>query len=93
MMNTTTARDQFESICQIAISEKNQERSALHVASVSDDGKRLTVFGWAFGVTNVVKSADEILTGWDRVTGDSVGMTNSITYKNDGYTVTLTYMI
>lgn len=93
MTNITTTADQFEAICQIALAEKNQERSALHVASVSDDGKSLTVFGWAFGVTNVVKGADEILTGWEKITGDSVGMTNTIRYSSDGYSVTLTYMI
>ena len=93
MTNITTTADQFEAICQLAIAEKKQERSAVSVASVSEDHKSLTVFGWAFGVSSIVKSADEILKDWDKNTGNSVGMTNTIRYSSDGYSVTLTYMI
>lgn len=91
-MTTTVTASQFESICQIALAARNQDSSAVHTASISEDRKHLDVFGWSFGVAPIIRSANELLVNWIRTDDGSMGIVETVRYTCGDYSVTLKCM-
>lgn len=84
-------KDDFDSVCATAIEMKNMKRSAVSICNISDT--TLYVYGWQFGVSDVVQFADKIFSGWERSVTDLSRWTRSIEYTNGIFKVKLEMMM
>ena len=84
-------KDDFDSVCAAALEMKNMKRSAVSICNISDT--TLYVYGWQFGVSDVVQFADKTLSGWERSVTDLSRWTRSIEYTHGLFKVRLEMMM
>lgn len=81
-----TTAEQFKTMCDMAVKERNDRSSAVNSCVVAE--KTLRVSGWNFGVSDLRKAADDILNGWVSDTSIFLGATETV-YAKDGFSVIL----